>query len=189
MSRPREFDEQQALSQAQEIFWQHGYEATSLTDLLAAMGLSKSSFYETFGSKRELFLRSLGRYQDERVAAFRRQLAGGASARQAIEAMFRVAIGCETHKGCMACNEAVEMAGRDADVERRVAGVMAALEEILAGTIARGQDEGSIGTRLPPADLARLLMVALNGLQVEVRACTERARLEQTVSVLMRMLD
>jgi TetR/AcrR family transcriptional repressor of nem operon len=189
MSRPREFDEQQALQQAKEVFWQRGYEATSLTDLLAAMGLSKSSFYETFGSKRELFLRSLGRYQDEQLAAFRRQLAGGASARQAIEALFRAAIGCEAHKGCMACNEAVELAARDVDVERRVAAGTAALEEILAEAIARGQAEGSIGARLPPADLARLLMVALNGLQVEVRACTERARLEQTVGVLMRMLD
>jgi TetR/AcrR family transcriptional repressor of nem operon len=189
MSRPREFDEQQALRQAQEIFWQRGYEATSLADLLAAMGLSKSSFYETFGSKRELFLRSLGRYQDERVAAFRRQLAGGATARQAIEALFRAAIGCVEHKGCMACNEAVELASRDADVERRVADVMAALEELLAEAIMRGRDDGSIGSAQAPADLARLLMVALNGLQVEIRACTPPARLGRTVDILMRMLD
>jgi TetR/AcrR family transcriptional repressor of nem operon len=189
MSRPREFDEQQALRQAQDVFWQRGYEATTVADLLAAMGLSKSSFYETFGSKRDLFLRSLGRYQDERVAAFRRQLAGDATARQAIEALFRATIGCAEHKGCMACNEAVELAGRDADVERRVAGVMAALEEILAEAIARGQSDGSIGARTVPADLARLLMVALNGLQVEVRACTPLPRLTQTVDILMRMLE
>jgi|SRR5579859_6713776 len=189
MSRPREFDEQQALQQAKEVFWQRGYEATSLTDLLAAMGLSKSSFYETFGSKRELFLRSLGRYRDERVAALRLLLAGGATARQAIEGLFRAAIGCEAHKGCMACNEAVELAGRDADVERRVAAVMAALEEMLAEAIARGQAEGSIGARLPPADLARLLTVALNGLQVEIRAGADPARLERTVAAVMRLLD
>jgi TetR/AcrR family transcriptional regulator, transcriptional repressor for nem operon len=189
MSRPREFDEQQALQQAKEVFWQRGYEATSLADLLAAMGLSKSSFYETFGSKRELFLRSLARYREERVAEFRQLLAGGKTARRAIEVLFRSSIVCETHKGCMACNEAVELAGRDADAELRVAAVMAALEELLVQAIARGQDEGSIGTRLPPADLARLLMVALNGLQIEVRACAEQARLEQTVDVVMRMLD
>jgi TetR/AcrR family transcriptional regulator, transcriptional repressor for nem operon len=189
MSRPREFDEQQALHQAQEVFWQRGYEATSLIDLLEAMGLSKSSFYETFGSKRELFLRTLGQYEEQRVAVFRRQLASGSTARASIEALFRGAIGCETHKGCMACNEAVELASRDADVERRVASVMAALEEILAEAIARGQGEGSIGTSQPPQDLARLLMVALNGLQVEVRGCAEKARLERTVGILMRMLD
>ena len=189
MSRPREFDEQQALHQAQEVFWQRGYEATSLTDLLEAMGLSKSSFYETFGSKRELFLRTLGQYEEQRVAVFHRQLASGRTARESIEALFRAAIGCEEHKGCMACNEAVELASRDADVERRVTGVMAALEEILAEAIARGQTEGSIGASQPSQDLARLLMVALNGLQVEVRGCAEQARLERTVGILMRMLD
>src|ERR1700761_6793555 len=115
MSRPREFDEAQALQAAKEVFWQRGYEATSLADLLAAMGLPKSSFYETFGSKRELFLRSLARYREERLAAFRQVLASGRSVRQAIEALFRTAIGCEEHKGCMACNEAVEMAPPDAD--------------------------------------------------------------------------
>jgi len=189
MSRPREFDEQQALQQAKEVFWQRGYEATSLADLLAAMGLSKSSFYETFGSKRELFLRSLARYREERVAAFRLLLAGGTSVRQAIEALFRAAIGCEAHKGCMACNEAVELAPRDTDVERRFAAVVAEQEALLAEAIGRGQAEGSIGRTLPPADLARLLMVALNGLQIEIRGCAEQARLAQTVDVVMRLLD
>ena len=188
MSRPREFDEQQALQQAKEVFWQRGYEATSLVDLLAAMGLSKSSFYETFGSKRELFLRSLARYREERVAALRLLLQGGC-VRQAIEALFRAAISCEEHKGCMACNEAVELAARDADVEQRVTAVMAEFEALLAEAIGRGQAEGSIGKTLPPADLARLLMVALNGLQIEIRGCAEKAKLAQTVDVVMRLLD
>jgi len=189
MSRPREFDEQQALHQAKEVFWQRGYEATSLADLLAAMGLSKSSFYETFGSKRELFLRSLARYREDRVAAFRLVLGGDRTVKQAIEALFRTAIGCEEHKGCMACNEAVEMAPHDVDVELRVTAVMNELEALLAEAICRGQAEGSIGKTLPPADLARLLMVALNGLQIEVRGCAEKARLAQTVDVVMRLLD
>ena len=189
MSRPREFDEQLALQAAKEVFWQRGYEATSLTELLAAMGLSKSSFYETFGSKRELFLRSLGRYRDERVDTLRRLLAGGTTARQAIEALFRAAIDCESHKGCMACNEAVELAARDADVELRVGAVMAALEELLAEAIARGQQDGSVAARMPPADLARLLALALNGLQVEVRAGAGQVQLKRTVGVVLRMLD
>ena len=109
--------------------------------------------------------------------------------RQAIEALFRAAIGCEAHKGCMACNEAVELAPRDADVERRFAAVVAEQEALLAEAIGRGQAEGSIGRTLPPADLARLLMVALNGLQIEIRGCAEQARLAQTVDVVMRLLD
>ena len=59
MARPREFDEDEVLEQAMQVFWRRGYRATSLNDLLAAMDLSKSSFYETFGTKRELLLTAL----------------------------------------------------------------------------------------------------------------------------------
>ena len=64
MGRPKTFDETAALDQAMQVFWAKGYAPTSLTDLLAATGLSKSSLYETFGSKHDLFLKALERYRD-----------------------------------------------------------------------------------------------------------------------------
>lgn len=67
MGRPREFDSEQALDAAMNQFWRVGYEATSLEDLLKVMRLSKSSLYQTFGSKRELFLRSIDFYQQAMV--------------------------------------------------------------------------------------------------------------------------
>ena len=67
MGRPREFNAEQALEQAMEVFWARGYEATSLQDLIGAMEISKSSFYEAFGSKRELFLSAIGHYIDTRT--------------------------------------------------------------------------------------------------------------------------
>lgn len=188
MARPREFDETQALAQARDLFWRQGYEATSLAALLDAMGLSKSSFYETFGSKHALFLRALAQYQDQRAAEIGTRLAGGPSARAAIEALFRGIVACEQAKGCMTCNEAVELAPRDPEVEAQVGSALADLETQLEATIARGQRDGSIAPTRDPATLARLLLVALNGLQVMIRARTDQARLNETVEIILNLL-
>lgn len=132
MGRPREFDEHAALDKALAVFWRHGYEASSLAELLAAMELSKSSFYETFGSKHALFLEALQQYQDERLIQLRGALAGGKSARAAIEAFFERVIGHAATpgnaRGCMACNEAVELAPSDAAVRRQIGHRHASLE-------------------------------------------------------------
>lgn len=67
MSRAREFDETEVLDKALQVFWQQGYEGTSLNDLLDATGLTKSSLYATFGSKEDLFHRIVERYLSKHV--------------------------------------------------------------------------------------------------------------------------
>ena len=63
MARTKEFDQEQALDAAMNLFWERGYEATSIQDLVEATGVQRQSLYDTFGSKHELFLQSLMRYQ------------------------------------------------------------------------------------------------------------------------------
>jgi TetR/AcrR family transcriptional repressor of nem operon len=188
MARSREFDETQALNRARELFWRDGYAATSLACLLDAMAISKSSFYETFGSKHELFLRALADYQDERTSQVETQLARCSDARTAIEALFRNVGHGGLAKGCMSCNEAIELGQRDPAVEACVGEAIAGFEKQIERTIVRGQREGSIGTSRDPASLARLLAVAFNGLQVMVRAGTDRARLDETVEIVLTLL-
>lgn len=64
MARPREFDEEQALDRAMDVFWRKGYQGTSTDDLMEAMGIGRGSFYNAFGSKRDVYLRTLDRYLD-----------------------------------------------------------------------------------------------------------------------------
>ena len=73
MPRPREFDEAAALEAAMECFWRRGYEATSLRDLTASMGLTAPSLYNAFGGKQELFSRALERYLDRTTRDQRKQ--------------------------------------------------------------------------------------------------------------------
>ena len=193
MARPQEFDTAQALSEAMHVFWRKGYEATSLADILAATGLSKSSLYAAFGDKRSLFLAALSAYQAERMAYTEQALDDGQPARQSIESFFRdlvAHIADPAHSaGCMTANEAVELAPHDVDVQRLVAEDFQALDDAFTRTIARGQADGSIASAEDPRKLARFLVVGFQGLQVMARAQSDRPRLDDTVAVMMAALD
>lgn len=193
MARPKEFDESEVLCKALEVFWRHGYEGTSLVDLLTAMGLSKSSFYETFGSKQALFREALVRYQDDKLAQLRARLDDGHPARQSIETFFRLVVdgACQksSGRGCMSCNEAVELAPHDPAVRRQIERFLSGTEEIFAEAVRRGQADGSIDGRHDPRRLARFLTVGLNGLQVMARAKSDPDRLEDSLAVMMSAMN
>src|SRR5271163_742662 len=89
MARPREFDASTAVDRAMEVFWTKGYEATSLDELCNATGLSRSSLYATFGSKRNLLLLSVDRYAERRATDFEAALAGGRPIQEAVAALLR----------------------------------------------------------------------------------------------------
>src|SRR5512146_693687 len=135
MARPQEFETTEALRNAMRVFWSKGYEAASLADILAATGLSKSSLYATFGDKRELFLAAFDAYRTGRLEYLQQTLENGQPARQSIETFFRQGVAHsqeETRgRGCMTANEAVELAPRDAEIQRLVADDFQAIEDAL----------------------------------------------------------
>jgi TetR/AcrR family transcriptional repressor of nem operon len=108
LGRPLEFDPDKAIDAAVEVFWCKGYEATSMTDLLEAMNLSKSSLYQTFGSKQQLFKRCLSRYVDRLSAEMTQELEEASSGRSFIEDTFvsiaNTAQQPEGTKGCLVGN-------------------------------------------------------------------------------------
>lgn len=192
MARPQEFDTAEALHQAMKLFWRKGYEATSLSDLLDATGLSKSSLYGTFGSKRELFLDAFDAYREHRAREMHRMLRVG-SGRQAIEDFFLAIIAdadaSEFTNGCMGINEAVEMAPHDTDIRLRVIEDFRNIEAAMIQAIERGQADGSITNAEDASRLSKLFLVGFPGLQVMVRAGCGKATLDQTLGVLLSVLD
>jgi TetR/AcrR family transcriptional regulator, transcriptional repressor for nem operon len=84
VARPKEFDRDKALKRAMEVFWEHGYEATSTDQLLKAMGIGRQNLYDTFGDKRRLFLEALGLYATEGTIAAREVLTSSGSALERI---------------------------------------------------------------------------------------------------------
>ena len=193
MARPQEFDKTRVLQNAMYVFWSKGYAAASLTDILTATGLSKSSLYATFGDKRELFLAAFDAYRKGRMRYLQQILNNGQPARLSIETFFRQGVAHAEDEirvqGCMTANEAVELAPHDAEIQGLVAEDFQAIEDAFAQVIARGQADGSISSRQEPRILAHFLLVNLQGLQVMARAQSDRARLDEAVTVMLAVLD
>ncbi|MBT2558780.1 TetR/AcrR family transcriptional regulator [Hymenobacter sp. ISL-91] len=192
MSRPQEFDTSEALYQALGVFWRKGYEATSLTELLTATGLSKSSLYATFGSKRELFMAAFDTYRQDRARAAHHVLEQG-PVRPAIDAFFHQLFAnvndAEPAFGCMSINQAVELAPHDAEVRQRVVQDLQSMENLLTRTIERGQQSGALTSPRPARDLAKLLVLAFPGLQVMARAGYSTQQLNDSLQLLLSHLD
>lgn len=174
------------------VFWRKGYEATSLTDLLAATGLSKSSLYATFGGKRELFLAAFDAYRQERGHdAY--QILQQQPARRAIGAFFHSLFvevnATEPMLGCMSINQAVELAPHDPAVRERVIQDLQLIEQVLTQALERGQQDGSIASLRPARELAKLLVLAFPGLQVMARAGYHRLELDDALQLLFTYLD
>lgn len=117
LGRPRGFDAGTALRIAVNVFWQEGYEATSLDTLNDAMGLSRSSFYACFGSKHTLLMAAVRAYADERYAALTERVASCSDSREAIRAMLAVIADVDGGtRGCLFVNAVAELAPGDAEL-------------------------------------------------------------------------
>ncbi|MFI6037914.1 TetR/AcrR family transcriptional regulator [Streptomyces sp. NPDC051315] len=198
MARPRTFDEEGALDAAMRTFWKKGYEATSTQDLCDATGLGRSSIYNTFKSKHDLFERVLARYIDSMTTA---QLAvledTRHSAADRLRTLFAMVVDGETkteHRtdgrglGCLTVNTTVELAARDPraaemldrDTRRRLTALRAVLEE--------GQREGSITSPRDAGSLARFVNAAIGGMRISSQGGADRAALESIAEVTMDAL-
>ncbi|MEU5420785.1 TetR/AcrR family transcriptional regulator [Streptomyces sp. NPDC020799] len=183
MARPRMFDEERAVDAAMQAFWTAGYEATSTQDLCDATGLGRSSIYNTFKSKHDLFRRALLRYMDVR-AEFQQALFGGdLPVREKFRALLESVVEEEcgppgAHRGCLVVNTAVEFAGRDAGVARVLERDYRKRLELLTAAVAEGQRAGDIDAAKDARALAHFVIAAIGGMRVSARAGVGRTALE-----------
>ncbi len=193
MARMREFDEQEALDGAMHLFWQRGYAAASLNDLLDATDLSKSSFYETFGNKRDLLIASLAHYQASPMAqlteALRRPDPGRAHIEETLRRVVQHALSEEGQRGCFVNNSLCEVGAHDEDVRDAALAVLEFLEGSLARAIANGQKNGTIVSREKPRALARFFVNTFSGINVAAKWKPGKAQLDDIMRVALRALD
>lgn len=191
--RPREFDKEQALDAAMHLFWRQGYEATSMQNLLDTMQLSKSSLYQTFGSKHELFQQCLKHYRDMMTTDSLQQLAQAATGREFIERIFLSVV--ERAKkpadriGCLVMNTAAELAQRDKDIGKLIKLGIESFIRVFEQAVAQAQREGDISPDKNPRALGRFLMNNLSGLNSMAKAGASEADLKDIVKQVMHSLE
>ncbi|WP_029137727.1 TetR/AcrR family transcriptional regulator [Nakamurella lactea] len=173
MPRPRNFDPQHAIDAALDQFWGASYATTSTEDLCEQTGLSRSSLYNTFDSKAELYRTSLRRYAELKDAERRCFLDQGGTGRERLTALLTQVLAgqqeFDDRRSCLMVNAAVEIGRSDADVAALARKGLADFRGLLGELIAAGQRDGSLRADRPAAELAVIVHATLNGLQVAGR--------------------
>lgn len=191
--RPREFDRDQALHRALEVFWERGYQGTSISTLTHAMGIGSPSLYAAFGSKADLFREATELYLADDGAEPSRVLAAGETARSSVEAMLRANADLFTRagepQGCM-LTRAVSTCPEDDDdvracldhtVEQRIRDIETRLE--------RGAHEGETLPRTEVRALAEYVDTVVQGMAVRAIEGAPRQSLHRVVDLAMRTWD
>jgi len=192
LGRPLEFNPEKVLDAAMDVFWCQGYEATSLTNLLEAMELSKSSLYQSFGSKQQLFERCLTRYANWMHTNMTKQLEESNSGFEFIETILRSIANTaqlpEGNKGCLMVNSTIEFGQSDPIIAASIAGNLQPFSTLYGEAVEREQEEGDIPIDANPQVMVNYLHVAIGGLRTMIKAGADKDTVHETVTLILKAL-
>jgi TetR/AcrR family transcriptional regulator, transcriptional repressor for nem operon len=188
VARTKEFDQEQALDAAMRLFWERGYEATSIQELVEATGVQRQSLYDTFGSKHEMFLQSLMRYQalegHQLGDLMKKHPKGGLPL---IRAIFETCASQTVRdvRGCFAANCAAELGSSDEAVAERVRLGREGLEEVFERCLVQAREARELKGSSSVSALAQFLVNAFFGLRLMAKTRPTKAMIDNVVSVTL----
>jgi TetR/AcrR family transcriptional repressor of nem operon len=189
MPRPRSFDEQDVVDRAMELFWTHGYEATSVSDLTAELGVHPVSLYRTFGDKHALFLRTLAHYRDSKARTLAPTLLAGGSVLSRIRAVLlgwiELAAEQDLPRGCLVANTTGELLPGDQEVADTLSSTLSVIEDGFLQGLQAAARQGEISGDLDLPSCAAMLTMLLEGLQVLVKSDPDPRRLVAAVDTAL----
>ncbi len=189
MGRPREFDAEQALDKALDVFWRHGYEGTSISELTQAMGISPPSLYAAFGNKEKLFRSALDRYAEVRKQVWS-ELMSEPTARAMMERLFERVIEFYATEGNPHCCMLVKGTLTSGDCGHVLADHMSAKraesEQMLVERFTKAKTSGELPDEIEPKDLAGYYMTVLDGMSVRAASGASRDELRKVAALAMR---
>jgi TetR/AcrR family transcriptional regulator, transcriptional repressor for nem operon len=193
MARPKEFDEQEALKKALDVFWCKGYADTSMQDLTAAMGISRQSLYDTYGDKRTLFLTVLDTYAQREGKRFVQPLLAEhdirTKIRRTLETILEEAVSDTQRAGCLIVNTAVECAAHDAEIAKHVLTAAIETRGYFVDALEKAQQRGEIPMHADVQALANHFVNTVNGMRVLAKVNPDREMMMSIITVALSVLN
>jgi len=191
MGRPIEFDQQKVIDNIVRLFWERGYEATSMKNISDATGLQPGSLYAAFGNKRSLFLTAIDTYFETSIENLRAMLEADGSPLQRVHEMFMYIVGDSSQKdslGCMLVNALLETPADDEELRNRIANMFQQLEQAIKKVLIEAAACGELDPEKDPAIQAKLLINNIYGLRVYGKLQPKSTDMKKMVEDLMASL-
>ena len=185
----RQFDEQEALEKALDLFWRRGFSATSMQELAAATGIQRGSLYNAYQDKETFFLRVFDAYRERFLGQIRETLERP-RLRDALRGFFDFLIGSMTKgeptRGCLSSKTALGGEQLEEPIRDALVGLLDELEGILFDRLSK--PEKGVRQNLPPRQAARLIVTLTRGIVVIERVYRDEKRLKATSDALIALL-
>lgn len=193
MARTKDFDENEVLTKAIQLFWYKGYNATSMQDLVDALGISRSSLYDTYTDKHTLFLKALESYQRAGNAKINEIVEQSVSAKDTVVKLMELAtnelVVDKQQKGCFMVNAEVEVAPHDQEVSKLVCQNEQQMETAFLQVIKKGQESGEIKNTQDALILAKFIFNAVKGMQVTAKNSPDATSFSNIIKLTVAVLD
>jgi TetR/AcrR family transcriptional repressor of nem operon len=193
MARTKDFDEEEVLNKAIQLFWQKGYNGTSMQDLVDGLGISRSSLYDTYTDKHTLFVKALESYQSCGTAKIQEIMEKASTAKEAILQLLEYTViellADKEQKGCFMVNAKVEAPSHDAQVQDVLCRNDQQMEEVFLQVVQQGKNSGEIKNPMDARALARFILNSVKGMQVTAKSTTERAIFDDIIKLTVSILN
>ncbi|MFP6790931.1 MAG: TetR/AcrR family transcriptional regulator [Thalassolituus sp.] len=192
MARPLQFERQKAIDAAMRVFWQQGYSASSLQQLLDAMQINRGSLYAAFSDKAGLFKEVIDNYQSRIQSIVIRLLSNELDPAKGIKDVFELTLLALTKDslalGCLLVNTVNELSPIDSEIASHAAKKLEVVEQAFITACKRAQTLNQMTTEITPESAGKMLMTSMIGLRVQSRRGVETSDLRQSIVPLLNML-
>jgi TetR/AcrR family transcriptional repressor of nem operon len=192
MARTKEFNEQDVLNKALNLFWEKGYNGTSAQDLVDGLGISRSSLYDTYGDKYQLFKKSLLQYRKKFAGAMIEMIESSIDFEKTINEVFNYVVQESLQekfsKGCFMVNSSIELAPHNSEIAEIINSNMQDIEDALTLLMKKGQEAGQFSEKHSPRTLARFIFNTISGLRVASKSGADKKVFDDIVGVTISTL-